>query len=60
MINSLVEFIRRCETATNNEIYEMFEFKTSDEVREEVLCFAEYRSPEPFRSAMYNIGFINY
>lgn len=60
MIDSLVEFIQRCETATNEQIYEMFEFNCSDKVRTEVYFFADLTSPEPFRSAMYNLGFTNY
>ena len=60
MIDTLAEFIQRCETATNDEIYEMFEFESSDKVRTEVLFFADPSSPEPFRSAMYNIGFTDY
>lgn len=60
MIDTLAEFIQRCETATNDQIYEMFEFEASDKVRTEVMFFADFNSAEPFRSAMYNIGFTEY
>lgn len=60
MINTLAEFIIRCETATNDEIYELFEFGISDKVRTQVLFFADLSSTEPVRSAMHRIGFTDY
>jgi hypothetical protein len=46
--------------STNDQIYEMFEFNCNDTVRTEVYFWADLTSPEPFRSAMYNLGFTNY
>ena len=60
MITSFSEFVRRCISATNDEIYDLFEFNTSDEVRKTVYNYADPASPEPFRSAMNRIGFVNY
>lgn len=60
MINTLTQFIQRCELATNAQIYQMFEFDCSDTVRNEVYYWAVPGAPEPFRSAMYNLGFVNY
>ena len=60
MIDSLGEFVTRCENATNAEIYEMFEFYCTDRVRTLVFVFADSFSSEPFRSAMHNLGFTNY
>ena len=60
MITTLAQFIQQCEVSTNYEIYKLFEFKTSEEVRNDVYMWADPTSPEPFRSAMYNLGFTNY
>lgn len=40
--------------------YDVFEYECTDEVRDYVLGFADDNSPEPFRSAMYNLGFKDY
>jgi hypothetical protein len=60
MITNLAQFIVRCEVSTNDQIYEMFEFECSDKVRTDVYFLADPASPEPFRSAMHNIGFTEY
>jgi len=60
MVKNIAEFIQRCEVSTNEQIYEMFEFECSDEVRTDVYFWANPTSPEPFRSAMYNLGFTEY
>jgi len=60
MVTTLAEFIQKCEVSTNDQIYDMFEFNCSDKVRAEVYFFANPTSPEPFRSAMYNLGFTEY
>jgi hypothetical protein len=60
MIATLAEFIQKCEVSTNEQIYEMFEHNCSDEVRTDVYFWANPNSSEPFRSAMYNLGFTNY
>lgn len=60
MITTIAEFIQKCEVSTNDQIYDMFETNCSDKVRNEVYFFAAPTSPEPFRSAMYNLGFTDY
>jgi hypothetical protein len=60
MITSIVEFIRQCEVSTNDQIYELFEFNCSEDLRDLIYDFANPTSPEPFRSAMYNLGFTDY
>ena len=60
MITTLAQFIQQCEVSTNAQIYEMFEFNCNDTVRTEVYFWADLTRPEPFRSAMYNLGFTNY
>ena len=60
MITNIAEFIQKCEVSTNDQIYEMFEFECSDEVRTDVYFWANPASSEPFRSAMYNLGFTEY
>jgi len=60
MITSIVEFIQQCEVSTNDEIYKLFEFNCTDQVRDDVYMWANPKSPEPFRSAMYNLGFTDY
>ncbi len=42
------------------EIYEVFEYECTDEVAEQVYSLADADSPEPFRSAMCNMGFVNF
>ena len=60
MITTIAEFIQQCEVSTNDQIYDLFESNCSDKVRNEVYFFADLTSPEPFRSAMYNLGFTDY
>lgn len=43
-----------------SDAYDLFEFECTDSVRDQVYAFADVDSPEPFRSAMYNLGFKNY
>ena len=60
MLNDIVEFISKCEVSTNTQIYNLFEFQCTAELREFIYNFADPASPEPLRSAMYNLGFTNY
>ena len=59
MITTLAQFIQQCEGSTNYEIYKLFEFNCSDAVKTDVYMWADLKSSEPFRSAMYNLGFTN-
>jgi hypothetical protein len=43
-----------------HDAYDVFEYECTDTVRDYVLCFADADSVEPFRSAMYNLGFTDY
>lgn len=43
-----------------SDAYDVFEFECTDSVRDQVYAFADVDSPEPFRSAMYNLGFKDY
>lgn len=60
MITTLEQFIEFCKSATNDEIFDAFEDDCSDEVRDEVYAYSDPDSPEPFRNAMFNLGFVNY
>ena len=42
------------------EMYEVFEDECSDDVAEQVYSLADADSNEPFRSAMCNMGFVNF
>lgn len=41
-------------------MYEMFEFECTEELRDLIYSLADEDTPEPCRSAMYNMGFVNY
>ena len=56
MINTLNEFLIICEISSADDIYELFEDDCTDEVRAEIYSHADETSPEPFRSAMENLG----
>lgn len=43
-----------------SDAYDVFEFECTDAVRDQVYAFADKDSSEPFRSAMYNLGFKSY
>jgi hypothetical protein len=60
MITTFEQFIAFCQTASNDEIYEAFEDNCTDDVRDEVYSYANPGNPEPFRNAMFNLGFVNY
>ena len=62
-ITTFEQFIHAAIALPADRIHEMadvFEFNTSEEVREQIYCIATEGSAEPFRSAMINLGFINY
>lgn len=61
MITTLVEFVVRVNSLTNiSDAHYVFEDECSEELRAQVSMFADLNSPEPFRSAMYNMGFVEY
>lgn len=60
-VNTLQEFVQAAKQCKcNNEIYELFEYNTAEDVRETVYAHAAADSAEPFRNAMHVLGFSNY
>ena len=60
-ILTLDSFLHRvANLADISEAYDVFEYECTDVVRDYVLCAADTDSVEPFRSAMYNLGFKSY
>jgi hypothetical protein len=64
MITSLKQFTTEAKRLNASchisDMYDVFEYQTSDELRNQVYELADPTSPEPFRSAMHNLGFTNY
>ena len=56
MLNALANFAFECSNLTANEIYEKFEFATSEAVRSEIYALAPSDSCEPCRHAMLVLG----
>lgn len=60
-IKTVEQFVDLCVSATNDEIYEMFENgPCTEEVRDMIYARSECDHPEPFRSAMRKLGFEDY
>lgn len=55
-VTTVEQFAQTCATLTNDDIYDLFENKLSDDVRTEISTYSDVDTPEPFRSACYNIG----
>ena len=70
MITTLAQFISevtaivgsdgKFTAKTNDKIIDMFEYNCTDDLRDTILGYSDSVTPEPFRSAMYNLGFTNY
>lgn len=61
VITTLEQFIERVRALEQiHSAYELFEDETADAVRGEIYRLADPASPEPFRSAMINLGFEDY
>ena len=63
MITTIGDFIVQvCQLGEKNvsNAYNLFEDLCSDELRDKIYSFADPTSPEPFRSAMHRLGFVNY
>lgn len=54
MIKCVEDFVRAAQKGAD--IYEMFESDTDEDTRDAIYNFADPESPEPFRSACYNMG----
>lgn len=59
-LTTLKQFIEACTFGDHQLIYEVFEEQCSDELRAQIYSLADADTPEPFRSAMHNIGFTDY
>jgi hypothetical protein len=60
MVSSIDEFVAKVREQGIDAAYDIFEDGTLEEVRGEIYNLADSGSPEPFRSAMINLGFIDY
>lgn len=64
MITTLQQFIIKCAglniLGKIEDAYDVFESETSTQVREQIYELASPNASEPFRSAMFNLGFVNY
>lgn len=64
MITSLRQFVSKAQQLDNEgrigDMFDVFESDTIETVRDQVYSLADEISPEPFRSAMINIGFPSY
>jgi hypothetical protein len=61
MVNTLREFVHRIESLEQvGDAYYVFEGECSEELRTQIWLLSDIDSPEPFRSAMINMGFVNY
>jgi len=56
-MKTIAEFATTCINKSHNDIYELFEFGISQELRDLICMRAENDTPEPVRSALNNIGF---
>ncbi len=60
MLETIAEFMMRVHELDNiQDAYYVFEEECSPELRDRIYRIAE-GSPEPFRSAMYELGFFEY
>lgn len=60
-ITTLRMFILLCNTNPDHVfIYHLFEDLCTEELRNQIYSLADDDTPEPFRSAMYNMGFPDY
>lgn len=55
-INSVTAFAKACHGKSSDFIYDLFENKLSDDVRDRIYSHAEEGNPEPARSAFNTIG----
>lgn len=60
MITSVNDFVMCCANASNSEIFDMFEYDCTDDVRDSIYALADDNAVEPFRSAMHKLGFSNF
>jgi len=67
MLTTLAQFIREVNTIvgptgkftanTNDKIIDVFEYDCTDDLMDDIYGYSDLVTPEPFRSAMFNLGF---
>ena len=61
MLTTLAQFKQAVQQlACLDDAYYIFEEQCSAELRDEIYALAAANTPEPFRSAMHNMGYTNY
>lgn len=61
MLNTIPKFVQRCgELDEITDAYYVFEGECTDELRDRIYSLADRDSTEPFRSAMIQLGFVDY
>ena len=61
LVSNLRTFILLCIANYDQQsIYELFEDGCTQRLRDQIYSLADPDTPEPFRSAMYNMGFVDY
>lgn len=61
MVKTLRDFILRIESLDHvSDAYYVFEEECTENVRQQLWLLADIDSKEPFRSAMINMGYVNY
>ena len=61
MLKTIDEFVARVSSLADiGDAYDVFEDECSADLRKSIYSFADEDSVEPFRSAMYNLGFKDY
>jgi hypothetical protein len=61
MLTTLAQFKQAvAQLADISDAYYVFEQQCTDSLRDEIYALAAANTPEPFRSAMHNMGYTNY
>lgn len=55
-MKTIAEFAAACSDLTSEQIFSLFEYKISDELRNEILALSTPGESEPCREALYKIG----
>jgi len=63
-ITTLDQFVQKAKELDKigklTDMFDVFEDNTTEQVRTEIYKLADPKTPEPFRSAMINLGFTDY
>jgi hypothetical protein len=61
MLNTLREFVLAVDQLADlSDAYYVFEERCSDKLRDQIYTLSDSNTPEPFRSAMINLGYHSY